>query len=559
MLVNRGRPHVAELERTSSNFDPHSFPSGHVLGAVLLYGLLYAVAGRIRYRPARVALRTAYIGLLITIGFQRIWSGAHWPSDVLGAYAFGGLLLVGLIPIYLRLDKAVSGLPLIHAGPVSHDDSQPHAHALTSVVLFQGERVSKLYSPGLLPRVLYWLAFQAPFPYERNQAALNTAMHRRNLASLLTEYWYGSSRVARILAIEPSHGRLAVVSEFVDASGSVDRGSARQFLADLRDRFEEAGLPTWQIDPRQPRAIDNVLQTADGTYKVVDLESGLVSPLASFKTWRRAVQRALVPIFDDVYADATRAYVAREETDMAAAMGSDWMTALRGTIDAGEAAAAEWHASEPRVWRRLLIALKTGFGVKDLLKRARSRVAGSHETVMTWTEGSIVAWEHEGRLRRNEAEQLRHQMQEPTFQAMVPYLGAHVLLSVPLRFPIGSIVRPILVAGALGTASIRLLTRRIGHDEWKLAWSIHSPLVMVLAAIPGIGSFAYVASKPIRSNRLLLRVLLDAVLMHFPKRLYERSGLRRLIARNPSSVNRVLALDDGRTRSGAWEDQRQAA
>ena len=40
---------------------------------------------------------------------------------------------------------------------------------------------------------------------------------------------------------------------------------------------------------------------------------------------------------------------------------------------------------------------------------------------------------------------------------------------------------------------------------------MHSPLVMFLSAMPAVGSMAYLASKPMRSNRLLLRVVADAL------------------------------------------------
>src|SRR5215207_6151436 len=41
LLVERTRPHMAELERTSLNFEERSFPSGHVEGAMLFYGLIF--------------------------------------------------------------------------------------------------------------------------------------------------------------------------------------------------------------------------------------------------------------------------------------------------------------------------------------------------------------------------------------------------------------------------------------------------------------------------------------------------------------------------------------
>jgi hypothetical protein len=59
--------------------------------------------------------------------------------------------------------------------------------------------------------------------------------------------------------------------------------------------------------------------------------------------------------------------------------------------------------------------------------------------------------------------------------------------------------------------------------------------VALLSAIPGFGTFAYLAAKPVRSNRLLLRATGDAALKKVPFKLYRRSGLPRLIAR-PAAV-----------------------
>ncbi len=224
-------------------------------------------------------------------GFDRIWEGAHWPTDVLAAYSLGGLLLLGIVSAYRRIDAAAGHLPFIHAGYIPHDETREHAHALTSTVFFQETTVSKVYAPGFLPRALYWLAYQAAFPYIRNQAALEAAKQRRNLAAMLSEYWYGQPAVARVSAIDTIEGNLALTSERVIGSEPRDRQAAKRWLQDLRARFEAAGLPTWQIDPRQPRAIDNVLETQDGRYMIVDLESGLVSPLASLQTWWRAIRR----------------------------------------------------------------------------------------------------------------------------------------------------------------------------------------------------------------------------------------------------------------------------
>ena len=406
---------------------------------------------------------------------------------------------------------------------------------------FAATTVAKVYGPGFLPRAISWPAFQAPFPYIRNRAALHAAEQRRNLAALLTAYWYGEPRVARVTAIAPYGDQYALVSERVDGHAPRDRAAAKAFLGDLRTRFEQAGLPTWQIDPRQPRAVDNVLETGDGRYMVVDLESGLVSPMASRRTWGRALRRGLVPFYDEVFFDVTRAYVAREEARMRAALGDARFADLLATLDAAEAAAEAWHASEPRLWGRLLRAVRHGFYVRTWKARGQARLAGGHEKGLAWIERAIASWEAEARITAEEAAALRRQVAAPTFQAMLPYLGAHIVVSIPLRFPFGSIARPLMVLGALATAAGRRLTGKIDRDAWKLAWSIHSPLVVALAAVPGFGSFAYLGAKPVRANRLLLRALADAAGRKVPWRLYERIGLRRLVARPAGSATASLA------------------
>ncbi|WP_174189418.1 phosphatase PAP2 family protein, partial [Nocardia barduliensis] len=82
-IVDRDRPQVPHL-------DPHlpptaSFPSGHVAASLTLYAgtavLLWATARRLRYRliPAAALLIPALVGV------QRLYAGAHYPTDILGS------------------------------------------------------------------------------------------------------------------------------------------------------------------------------------------------------------------------------------------------------------------------------------------------------------------------------------------------------------------------------------------------------------------------------------------------------------------------------------------
>jgi hypothetical protein len=82
---------------------------------------------------------------------------------------------------------------------------------------------------------------------------------------------------------------------------------------------------------------------------------------------------------------------------------------------------------------------------------------------------------------------------------------------------------------------------------------------MVLAAIPGFGSFAYLGAKPVRANRLLLRALADAAGRKAPWRLYERIGLRRLVARPVDGAVAPLPVPVGPLAPAAWWGEEAAA
>lgn len=64
-----------------------SFPSGHAFGEALIYGLIFWFAPRIfpQWWMA-FALRLACAGVIVLGGLDRIVDGAHWPTDVLGAW-----------------------------------------------------------------------------------------------------------------------------------------------------------------------------------------------------------------------------------------------------------------------------------------------------------------------------------------------------------------------------------------------------------------------------------------------------------------------------------------
>jgi hypothetical protein len=540
-------PGMSMMERFIPSFSIPGISSVQIAGAVLIYGLLFFVARKIGFTPIRLAIQGASITVMLLAGLSQLWTGALMPTDVLIALSIGGLILLPLITIAKRVDAACGDIPAISAGEVQIDESTPHAKALTSTVVFNDSTVSKIYRPGFLPRAIYWLAFQAEFPYMRNQAALRAAVERRNLIGQLTEYWYGSNHVARAIRVDRVSGRYAITSEFVDGSEPHDRESAKRFLEDLVQKFEEAGLPTWQIDPRQPRSIDNVIETADGEYRVVDLESGLVAPLASIQTWRRAFQRGLVPMYDDVFFDVTRSYIQEHEADMRAKYGSNWVQSLYVTLDATERQTQAWHDSEPRVWSRL-------FGRRRSTDDAENR----QHWAIQWFEDAIASWRDEGRISASEARELQQKVRSPQFLSVMPHFGVHLSSSVLLRFPLGSIARVAYTAFNLLHISLKFAFRRINRQEWREGVGIHSPLVLLISAIPGFGAFAYLVSKPIRSDHLMLCIGLDAVMLKLPWDVYERTRARWLVTQTPAVLDRFASATSRNLKKVpkfAWSDE----
>jgi membrane protein DedA with SNARE-associated domain/membrane-associated phospholipid phosphatase len=69
-----------------------SFPSGHAMNAVATYGFIAILIGRERPRLRHFLFITvAFISVLI--GLARVYLQLHWPTDVLGGYCVGLLLL----------------------------------------------------------------------------------------------------------------------------------------------------------------------------------------------------------------------------------------------------------------------------------------------------------------------------------------------------------------------------------------------------------------------------------------------------------------------------------
>lgn len=102
-LVHRPRPPGSELILHGHSW---SFPSGHAMGSIIGYGLLFYVATRhwSITGTAKTLLFTASALLVVLIGISRVALGVHYRGDVAGGWAIGAAWLLVCLSVMCRVD-----------------------------------------------------------------------------------------------------------------------------------------------------------------------------------------------------------------------------------------------------------------------------------------------------------------------------------------------------------------------------------------------------------------------------------------------------------------------
>jgi len=109
-MLGRGLSELQKywIARARPDLDPHlvvvrtsSFPSGHAASSMIFY-LTMALALTSRTQWHRVAAAGAIL-LSVAIGTSRVMLGVHWPSDVVGGWAFGMLWVLVTLRLAGRL------------------------------------------------------------------------------------------------------------------------------------------------------------------------------------------------------------------------------------------------------------------------------------------------------------------------------------------------------------------------------------------------------------------------------------------------------------------------
>lgn len=104
------RPRPTLIAEGQAALQAHSFPSGHILLALYVYGMLTWLWVRAsRNRGERILAWLPALAVALTVGYSRLLLGAHWPSDTIAGFLLGALYLVLVLAALGRAESELKG------------------------------------------------------------------------------------------------------------------------------------------------------------------------------------------------------------------------------------------------------------------------------------------------------------------------------------------------------------------------------------------------------------------------------------------------------------------
>jgi undecaprenyl-diphosphatase len=113
----RGRPdevHYFDFFGSTLEMISYSYPSGHAMRAFLFFGcMIYLIRSRILHKRLNTVLSLLCLAFIALIGLSRIILEAHFPSDILAAFAVS-LAWLTLCMAFFRQERVEKSIPRLN-------------------------------------------------------------------------------------------------------------------------------------------------------------------------------------------------------------------------------------------------------------------------------------------------------------------------------------------------------------------------------------------------------------------------------------------------------------